>query len=102
MKYKNKITFVGKYRFASRAEATRFKELCLLIKAKKIAKIKLQPKFPIDYHGQKICTYVGDFLYEEDGVMVCEDVKGFETPVFKIKWKLVKICYPYTIFRIVK
>ena len=48
----------------------------------------------------KEISYEADFYYAEkrDGALidVYEDVKGFETPVFKLKWKL--LLYQYRLF----
>lgn len=38
---------------------------------------------------EKACTYVADFVYVENGYTVVEDAKGFRTPVYKIKKKLM-------------
>jgi hypothetical protein len=48
-------------------------------------------------NGVLVCTYVGDFDYWENGEYIVEDVKGFLTPVFKLKRKLVKALHGITI-----
>ena len=35
------------------------------------------------------CVYKADFVYIRDGQTVVEDVKGYKTPEYKIKWKLM-------------
>lgn len=100
-KFRNKRTTVGGITFASRKEASRYHELKLMQAAGVISGLSLQPRFPISLAGAKICTYVGDFRYAERGRNICEDAKGFQTPLFKLKWKLVKAAYPEIDFRLV-
>lgn len=107
-KYKNKPTVVDGIRFASKAEARRWGELRLLERAKKISGLRRQPSFALVVAGQKIALYVGDFSYFEpsprlgDVIPVCEDVKGMETRVFKLKAKLFRALYPDWDLRVVK
>jgi len=62
--------------------------------AGEIINLELQPKFPIEVNGIKICTYIADFRYKErDGTEVVEDCKGFKTDVYRLKKKLVKAIY---------
>lgn len=93
-KYKAQRTEVDGIKFASKKEAARYKELKLLLEAGDIADLKLQPKFPIELEGQKICSYIADFEYTEDGERIIEDVKGYQTPIFKLKKKLFHAVYP--------
>jgi len=79
--------------FASKKEARRYQELKLLQKAKKIHMLELQPKFPIVINKVKVCTYIADFEYMENGYRIIEDVKGIKTPVYRLKKKLVEVVY---------
>jgi len=88
-KYGNRKTVVDGITFASAKEAKRFGELKLLEKAGVIADLTLQPRFPLKVNGLLICTYVGDFTYRSDGASVVEDSKGFITPEFRLKKKLM-------------
>ena len=97
-KYSNVRTTVGDIKFASKAEARRYGELRLLEKAGQIRGLRLQPRFPLFVGEHLICTYVGDFQYEEEpfgpsndpaGKLVVEDVKGFKTDVYRIKRELL-------------
>jgi len=95
-----KITIDGIV-FASTKEGTRYSELKLLLKAKKISNLQLQVKFPIVVEGKKICTYIADFTYCEPPLLpVIEDVKGMRTAIFNLKWKLMQAVYPKNTFRI--
>ena len=96
-KYRNVKTVIDGFTFASKAEANRYAELCLLKKAGVISGLILQPKYPLEVMGQKIGTYIGDFQYTEGNQLFCEDVKGVRTPVYNIKKKLVKALYGVTI-----
>ena len=94
-KYNAQKTSVGSIAFDSRAEATRYKQLCLLQKAGVISELELQPTFTLldaftDWSGKKHreMKYRADFRYIEEGREIIEDVKGMETKVFKIKQKL--------------
>jgi hypothetical protein len=83
--------------FASRAESRRYRELALLEQAGQIKTLGIQPRFKCVVNGVLVCTYVGDFDYWENGEYIVEDVKGFLTPVFKLKRKLVKALHGITI-----
>lgn len=105
-KYKNKKTIVDGIKFDSKKEAERYKELVLMQEAGEIKGLLLQPvyilqeKF-IDNQGikHKAITYKADFSYLKDIKEIVEDVKGFETDVFKIKEKLFLKRYPELIFK---
>jgi hypothetical protein len=53
-------------------------------------KIQLQPAFKHKGKTIQAIHYIADFIYEENGVIIIEDAKGFETEVFKIKAKMLK------------
>lgn len=88
--------------FDSKAEASRYAELRFMEKAGAITALKLQPVFPIVIGGKKVCSYRADFSYRAAGAEVIEDVKGMETPVFRLKKKLVEASYPGTVITVVK
>lgn len=81
--------------FGSHAEARRYAELRLLENHGNISKLELQPSFPIDMNGVKICTYRADFAYHKGSERIVEDVKpkGFMTDVAKLKIKLASAQY---------
>ena len=102
-KYKARKITVNGITFASRAEANRYQDLHLLEAAGVISELELQPEFIIleqsrdNFTRKKIPTrkYVGDFRYrDESGQIIVEDVKGFETPVFRLKWDIVRSLFP--------
>lgn len=98
-KYKAIKTTVDGITFDSKKEANRYFELKCLEKAGEITELKLQPKFDFKLSGftkdKKIFTYKADFSYYNKGEKfpVIEDVKGFQTPVFRLKKKLIEALY---------
>lgn len=88
-KYKAVRTIVDGVSFASKKEAARFGVLKIRERIGEISDLALQPRFKMIVNDVLVCTYVGDFAYREAGEMVCEDVKGVETDVFKLKCKLL-------------
>ena len=93
-KYRAIKTTVDGIIFASKKEAGRYSELKLLERAGLIRDLRLQPVFPIVYNSVKICKYVGDFSYFEGNRFVVEDTKGFRTPVYRLKLRLMAAFYP--------
>ena len=82
--------------FDSKKEANRYAELALMQRAGLITNLKRQVRFvliPAQYKDGKCifrsCSYVADFVYEKDGETVIEDTKGFKTPEYIIKKKLM-------------
>ncbi len=106
-KYRNKPTEIDGIVFASRAESRRYEELKLLEFAGVISDLKCQPRYLLqeafrrDGKLIRAIEYVGDYGFTEDGLAVCEDCKGMQTAVFKLKWKLALFVYPDVDFRIV-
>lgn len=95
-KYRNIPTEVDGIRFASKAEARRYNELKLLMRAGEISSLELQKRYPLEAtDGTKLGTYVADFDYldAKSATHVTEDVKGVATPVFKLKAKLFRAQY---------
>lgn len=95
-KYKAKKVTVNGITFDSQKEANRYRELVLLERAGRIQNLQRQVKFEL-LPSQKIdgkvaeraCHYVADFLYTENGKQIVEDTKGFKTPEYKIKKKML-------------
>lgn len=89
--------------FASKAEHRHWCNLKLLERAGKITQLVLHPVYQIELGGKKICKVIGDFRYIENGKTVVDDVKGYsgDTPVSRLKRKLVCAQYPNTEWRII-
>ncbi len=97
-KYNNKKITVDGQTFDSKKEANRYQELLLLEKAGVIKDLRMQVKFTLipaqrdEATGKVVereCSYKADFVYDEDGKTVVEDVKGFRTKEYIIKRKLM-------------
>lgn len=101
-KYGNKKVVINNINFHSKKEAYRYQELLFLAKIGKIEIDEnfLQPKFKIEINGFHICYYIADFRYLdiEKSIWIVEDVKGFKTPLYKIKAKMFKAIYTKYLF----
>lgn len=84
-------TTYKKIKYHSKKEAEYAKKLDLLKKAKKIKSWDRQLRIPLIVNGEKICNYIMDFVVtKNDGRLQYIEVKGYETAVWKLKWKLLK------------
>lgn len=92
-KYQNVKGEADGLSFDSQKEKKRYGQLKMLLRAKLISELELQARFPILVNGVKICTYIADFKYIRDRKLVAEDTKGFRTPVYRLKKKLVEAIY---------
>lgn len=100
-KYNNKKTIVNGISFDSQKEARRYQELVMLVQTGQIKNLERQVKYiliPAQYEtverygkkgqklkdGQKLLerevAYVADFVYEENGETIVEDIKGYRDP----------------------
>ncbi len=92
-KYRNTPTLVDGIKFASQKEARRYGVLKLLERAGKVHGLRLQVSYALCVNEVLVARYVADFVYTEAGRVVVEDVKGFRTPVYKLKRKLMWACH---------
>ena len=92
-KYGAKKTIVDGIKFDSMAEAARYGALKIIQSAGLISDLRLQVPYVITVNGKKICRYVADFVYIENGKEVVEDVKGIKTPVYNLKKKLMEAMF---------
>ena len=106
-KYGNKKVVQDGITFDSKREAKRYRELLLLEQAGEISDIQRQVKFVLipeqrepdtvgsrgGIHKGKLIerevSYIADFVYRKNGALVVEDTKGFRTPDYIIKRKLM-------------
>lgn len=112
-KYNSKSVVVDGISFDSKKEAKRYQELSLLEKAGTITGLRMQVEYvliPAQYESTDVmikkgkhagqyktrlverkCSYIADFEYfdTETGQWVVEDTKGFRTPDYIIKRKLM-------------
>jgi hypothetical protein len=92
-KYKAVRTEIDGHTFPSKAEAHRYQHLKLLEKAGQITNLSLQPRYALDVNGVHIANYIADFRYWDETGRVIEDCKGVQTPVYKLKKKLMLACH---------
>ena len=107
-KYGSKKTIVDNIKFDAKWEAERYGQLKAMEKAMFIRDLELQVPYDIVVNDVKICRYVADFRYKKESnhtitndeyyVEVVEDAKGFETPEFKLKKKLMKAVFNIDIY----
>lgn len=110
-KYHSKKAYYKTLVFDSKKERDRYVYLCLLERAGEIHNLRRQVKFLLiptqaEYYerysektGKRLkdgvrvlereCNYIADFVYEQDGKTIVEDTKGFKTPDYIIKKKLM-------------
>lgn len=105
-------TMVAGIKFASKAEANRYRELVLLEKAGEITHLLLQPACllyvtPLGASRRDptelipVGTYRGDFQYlTKAGQVVIEDVKGVRTPIYQLKKRIVEALYGIAIVEV--
>ena len=102
-KFGAKKTIVDGITFDSKWESERYGQLKAMERGGIVTDLKLQVKYDIVINDIKICKYIADFVYKEespDGEIkeIVEDAKGFETPEFKLKKKLMKAVHGIDIF----
>lgn len=116
-KYGNKKAKANGKVFDSRQERSRYYTLQVLEKAGEISDLRMQVPFeiiPAIYETvevqlktktkqvqklvQRAAHYVADFVYKDkDGNMVVEDSKGFRTPEYLLKKKMMRAFLGITI-----
>lgn len=99
-KYKNKKVEIDGMKFDSMKEANRWRELVILQKKQVISDLKRQVRFELipKQSDERACFYVADFTYTQGELKIVEDTKGFKTPEYIIKRKLLKYRYPNITF----
>lgn len=97
-KYRNKKVTLGNMTFDSKKEANRWVELAIMQKNGEITDLDTQVVFELipaqrDPVTKKVLEravyYVADFVYYRGNERVVEDTKGFKTPEYIIKRKLM-------------
>jgi len=94
-KYKAvKQTYNG-YSYDSKLEAEHAMNLDFLLKAGIVTQWERQIKISLDINDIHIANYFCDFkVWFDDGRIEYHEVKGLETDLFKLKWKMSKALYP--------
>lgn len=86
-------TVIDGITFASKHEAKCYSELKLLEKEGVITNLALQVSFDLCVNGMHVCKYVADFSYRINGNLFVADAKGYRTPVYRLKKKLMLAVY---------
>lgn len=95
-KYGNRKIIRDGIEFDSIKECQRYCELKLMQRAGVISDLQMQVSFEL-IPSQRIdgkvveraVNYIADFVYQQDGQTVVEDTKGYKTPEYIIKRKLM-------------
>lgn len=105
-KYKNVKTEVNGITYHSKLEGKYAFELNARMLAGEIKEWERQVKIDLSVGGHHICNYYVDFAITHlDETREYVEVKGFETEVWRLKWKLFEALYsdlPMTRLTIVK
>lgn len=95
-KYKDRI-------YDSTLECNYAQQLDWRKKAGEIKRWESQYKLELKINDRHICNYYVDFLVELfDGKVEYHEVKGFETSLWRLKWKMVKAIYCNNDFILIK
>lgn len=90
-KYNNVSSTVNGIQYHSKKEAAFAAELELRRKAGDIKDWERQYKISLDVNGFHIANYYIDFvIHHNDGLQEFTEIKGFETEVWRLKWKLAE------------
>lgn len=93
-KYNAKSTNYNGYNYDSKKEASYAMDLDWKIKAKLVKRFERQHKFDLRINDEHICNYFIDFkVYYSDGHIEYVEVKGFETDVWRLKWRITKATF---------
>jgi len=94
-KYGNRRVKIDNITFDSTSEAERFQLLKILLSHGNISQLRTHPRYWIQVRGAKAFQYEADFEYvDHNGKLVVEDIKGFITPMSKLKMKCFQLEYP--------
>ena len=102
-KYKNRKVECGGIQYDSQKEAARGAVLELKQRAGEVSELKRQVKFILQesfkipskktkqgFETIKEIAYIADFTYFMGGQFYIEDVKGYKTPEYKLKAKMLR------------
>jgi len=90
--------------FASQHEASTAVALLRRQQAGEIRGLRFQVRYSLDVQDDHVCDYIADFVFEERcpardtsmgeaWVTVVADAKGWPTPVYLLKKKLLRACH---------
>lgn len=98
-KYRAVRTTIDGLTFDSKAEARVYQQLRVRERLGEIVRLECQVRFPLVVNGEKVMTWVADFVYADaaTGELHTVDVKGFRTRDYIGKSKLFRACYGWPI-----
>jgi hypothetical protein len=99
-KYGAESSWINGIRFASKAEARYYQNLVYRERLGEVTDVKLQEPFTVlGPKGQVVCVYRADFVFWDvkEGRQRVIDVKGMQTPLFKLKKRVVEAFLGITI-----
>jgi hypothetical protein len=81
--------------YDSKREARRASDLAILEKIGEIQNLRHQVRFELTPKAgkERASHYIADFVYQEGGKEVIEDAKGFRTPLYVLKRKIMRYRY---------
>jgi hypothetical protein len=96
-KFKAIQTVCDGIKFSSKKEAKRYNELKCLQSNKDVIFFLRQVPFYLPGNTKYVCDFQ---VFWSDGNVTFEDVKGFKTPTYILKKKMVENLYPITLIEI--
>jgi hypothetical protein len=93
-KFKAIPTISDNIRFSSKKERKRYEELKLMQQAGELLFFLRQVPFHLPGNIKYVCDFMG---FWKNGTVTIEDVKGFKTPMYIAKKKVVEAIYPIEI-----
>lgn len=92
-KYGARTVELGGYTFASKKEAARYRDLCLLRAGGELRNLRVHPSWVLAVNGHRIGKYTADFAYEDTttGATIVEDVKSrpTKTEAYRLRKRLM-------------
>lgn len=97
-KYNAKPFVLDGIRFDSDVEAACYGDLVILQRAGRITELVVHPRYPIIINNVKVCFVEMDFSYrDEQGLLRVVDIKGMDTPLSKLKRKMIEAAYGFEV-----
>jgi len=89
-KYRAQPVVTDEGRFASKKEYADWCQLKVQQRLGLISHLQRQVKFPLSVNAQLVTTFIADAVFFENGKRVVVDSKGVQTPVYRLKKKLMR------------
>lgn len=93
-KYRATSTTLDGIKFSSKKESIRYSNLKFLQKSGDVLFFLRQVPFHLPGNVKYVCDFM---VFWTNGDITIEDVKGFKTPIYITKRKIVESLYPITI-----